>query len=76
MFFFDCGEFYHERISLFAGPLAQPLFFCLKEVVLIFFFLDTLTVVAAPANTAGGVSRDGLVTSVASVGLPGELTAI
>ena len=69
-------SFTPKESACFAGLLAQPLFSCLKEVVLIFFFLDTLTIVAAPENTAGGVGRDGLVTSVGSFGLPGGLTTI
>lgn len=68
-------SFTPKESACFPGLLIQPLFFCLKEVVLIFFFLDTLIVVAAPENTAGGVGRGGLVT-LSFFRLPGGLTAI
>lgn len=64
------------KSARFAGLLAQAPFSCLKEVVRIFFFLNTLAVVAAPENTAGVVSRDGLVSSVSSFGIPCGLTAV
>lgn len=73
---FSVLSFTPKESACFAGLLAQPLFSYLKEDVVIFFLLDTLTVVAAPENTGGVDGRDGLVTSVGSFGLPGGLTAI